>query len=310
MIDVSFLISTFNSEATIGRCIDSIFSQSFKNFEVIIVDDGSTDATKSIISKFKDARIRYFYQENSGISKALNFGLLKANGKYIAKLDSDDFCLADRILLQYNFLESHPEYVVCGSSARIMSDDNIFLNDQLEPEEDIDIRAKMLKCNAFIHSSAFYRRSSALSVMYDEEIVHFFEDYLFFSQLLKLGKGYNFKKPLIIYYVSPFSISRNKMTYKQKTLMMRIIRRGYGVKGEAQLFNSLKKINRNKSLSNYYLLNFRSLIKNSDRYILALKYLKLSIMQRFWNPQIYASILYMFYYLIFKKRVYYKMLLF
>jgi glycosyltransferase involved in cell wall biosynthesis len=301
MIDVSFLISTFNSEATIGRCIDSILSQSFTNFEVIIVDDGSTDATKSIISSFRDDRIKYFYQQNSGISKALNFGLLKAKGKYIAKLDSDDLCLSDRILLQYNFLESHPEYVLCGSAARIMSDENIYLNDQIEPEKDLDIRTKMSTCNAFIHSSAFYRRSSALSVMYDEEIVHFFEDYLFFSQLLKLGKAYNFKNPLIIYYVSPFSISRNKMSFKQKSLMMSIVRRGYGVEGEAQYFNSLKIINRSKSLSNYYLLNFRTLIKNSDRYILALKYLNMSLKQRFWNPQIYVSILFMIYYLIFKK---------
>jgi len=301
VIDVSFLISAYNSQSTIGRCIDSILSQSFTNFEVIIVDDGSSDGTKAIISSYRDDRIRYFYQQNRGVSIALNFGLRQAKGKYIAKLDSDDLCLPDRIFLQYDFLESHIDYVVCGSSARIMSDEDIYLNDQIQPESDLEIRAVMLTHNAFIHSSTFYRRSAALKVMYDEEIVQFFEDYLFFTQLLKHGKAYNFKEILIIYYVSPFSVSRNKMSSKQKSLMMKIIKRGYGLNGDFVFFNDLKIINRNKSFSNYYLLIFRSILKNSGRFNLAFKYLKMACKFRFWNPQVYLSILFLIHFLTFKK---------
>lgn len=296
MVEVSFLISAYNSESTIRQCIESILLQSFSNFEVIIIDDGSTDATASIISNFLDSRIKYFYQQNSGISKALNFGLSLAQGKYIAKLDSDDLCFPNRILLQYNFLENNPEYIVCGSNAAIYSIDNHFLYNQVEPQYDHEIRVKIKHQNPFIHSSTFYRRDIALKVKYDEVIFHFFEDYLFFVNLIKFGKSYNLQESLIKYYVSPFSVSSNKLNRKQLSIRQNILQRGYALKEESIFFNKLKKVNKSLNLSNYYLLHFRTFIKKNTHYKLAIKYLFLAIKTKPLNIRIILSILYPFLY--------------
>ena len=292
MVEVSFLISAYNAESTIRQCIESVLLQSFTNFEVILIDDGSNDSTKLIVSSFLDPRIKYFYQHNSGISKALNFGLSKALGKYIAKLDSDDICLPDRILLQYNFLEQNPDYIVCGSNAEIYSIDNHFLYNQIQPQFDEEIRTKIKHQNPFIHSSTFYRREFALKVKYDEVIFHFFEDYLFFSNLINFGKSYNIQESLIRYYVSPFSVSSNKLNSKQLSIRKNILKRGYALKEEYLVFKDLKKINKALNLSNYYLLHFRTFIKKNTHFQLAIKYLFLAIRLRPLNFNIILSILF------------------
>ena len=88
---VSIIIPTFNRSNLISRSVKSVLNQTMVDFELIIVDDGSKDNTDKIIGSFKDERIRYFKQEiNKGQNAALNFGVVKSNGKYVAFLDSDD----------------------------------------------------------------------------------------------------------------------------------------------------------------------------------------------------------------------------
>lgn len=99
-ISVSVILPAYNSSSFIGETIDSVLNQTFKNFELIVVDDGSTDKTKEIIEEFikKDERVKYFYQKNSGgPSKPKNFGISKAKGKYIAFLDHDDIWISDKL---------------------------------------------------------------------------------------------------------------------------------------------------------------------------------------------------------------------
>ena len=91
------IIPTYNREHFLKRTIDSILSQTFKNFELIIVDDGSTDCTKELIAGYKDARIVYFYKENGGQNSAVNMGLQRARGEYIAFCDSDDTWMPEKL---------------------------------------------------------------------------------------------------------------------------------------------------------------------------------------------------------------------
>jgi len=86
----SIVVPAYNRDSFISRCIESILDQEFENWEAVIVDDGSSDKTRDVILSYKDDRIRYFYKENGGASSARNIGLDRANGKYIAFLDSDD----------------------------------------------------------------------------------------------------------------------------------------------------------------------------------------------------------------------------
>lgn len=104
----SIITPTFNRSHLISRCINSVINQTFTDWELIIIDDGSTDNTKEVIKKLSidDTRIKYFYQQNQKLSSARNAGLEKTCGKYICYLDSDDEYDANHLEILFNFLQS------------------------------------------------------------------------------------------------------------------------------------------------------------------------------------------------------------
>ncbi|MFT4304767.1 MAG: glycosyltransferase family 2 protein [Candidatus Woesearchaeota archaeon] len=112
---VSVIIPTYNRERTIKRAIDSVFNQTYKNWELIIVDDGSTDNTKEVIKDYlKDKRVKYFAKKNAGVSSARNLGVKKSTGKFISFLDSDDEFLHNKIEIQLNkILKNSLDFSLC-----------------------------------------------------------------------------------------------------------------------------------------------------------------------------------------------------
>jgi glycosyltransferase involved in cell wall biosynthesis len=126
---ISIIIPTYNRSAFIGEAIDSVLQQTFSDFELIVIDDGSTDSTGEIVNAFKDERLVFIQQENAGRSAARNRALATARGKYIAFLDSDDTYLQDKLERQVNFMEAHPEIGMIYTSAKcIDADGNILKN--------------------------------------------------------------------------------------------------------------------------------------------------------------------------------------
>lgn len=113
-VPISVVMAVYNTAPYLRECVDSILNQSFRDFEFIIVDDGSTDDGLSILKSYKDSRIRIIENKHDYID-SLNKGLNAARGTYIAHMDSDDFSSFERLSIQYNFMESHPEIVLCGS---------------------------------------------------------------------------------------------------------------------------------------------------------------------------------------------------
>lgn len=117
---ISVIVPAYNTAATIGECIDSILTQTFTDFELIIADDGSTDNTCEIISQYKDPRIRLLRREHDFIA-TLNALLYEAKGKYIALIGDDDVMMPDRLRMQYEYMEAHPEVAALGGSMEIYS---------------------------------------------------------------------------------------------------------------------------------------------------------------------------------------------
>ena len=108
----------YNAEKYIVEAVDSILNQTYSDFEFIIIDDCSTDASYEILQSYaaKDNRIRLFKNDvNKKLPKTLNFGISQAKGKYIARMDADDISLPERFAKQIKFMESHPEIGVCGT---------------------------------------------------------------------------------------------------------------------------------------------------------------------------------------------------
>jgi predicted O-linked N-acetylglucosamine transferase (SPINDLY family)/GT2 family glycosyltransferase len=121
---VSVIMLTYNHEKYISESIESILSQTFRDFELIIINDGSVDQTAEIIKTFNDPRIQYIYQENQGVSTATNNGILAASGKYIALMSGDDVCYPQRLEQQYAFLSSTEKKVVLFSWVDFINEDS------------------------------------------------------------------------------------------------------------------------------------------------------------------------------------------
>lgn len=110
MPEISVLMSVYNGENFITNSIESILKQVYEDFELIVVNDGSTDHTLEILQNYKDTRIKLFsFKKNQGVGTALKFGLSKAQGKYLAKADADDINHPDRLAKQKAFLDNHPD---------------------------------------------------------------------------------------------------------------------------------------------------------------------------------------------------------
>ena len=115
---ISVIIPTYNRSVTLGTAIQSVLNQTYQNFELIIIDDGSLDDTCKVISTFSDQRIRYIkHTLNQGAPAARNTGIKKSKGKYIAFLDSDDRWLPEKLKVQLQFLQNHIEFTSCSSGS-------------------------------------------------------------------------------------------------------------------------------------------------------------------------------------------------
>jgi glycosyltransferase involved in cell wall biosynthesis len=143
---ISVVLTTYNHQKYVGDAIQSVLNQTFEDFELIIVNDGSTDQTDKIIRKFNDSRINYIFQQNQGTAFALNQAILASKGKYIVNIDSDDLCYHKRLEKQYNFI-SNSEYKIIFSQADLIDEDGNMLDNDDDSLFNFNNRerAKMLR---------------------------------------------------------------------------------------------------------------------------------------------------------------------
>ncbi len=195
MISVSILLPTYNGGKYIHKAIQSVLDQSFTDWELLVIDDASTDNTPEIVKRFTDPRIVYMRNEsNSGIQKTLTVGLGSAKGKYIARIDDDDiWILRDKLFLQVSFMEKNSEYVLLGTDAKVI---NIFgeeISVNIMPHTDKEIRSKMLSKNCFLHSTIMARATcvQALGGYSENKNVLHAEDYDLWLRLGLQGKVAN-----------------------------------------------------------------------------------------------------------------------
>jgi glycosyltransferase involved in cell wall biosynthesis len=192
---VSIIMSTYNRAEFLPTAIKHITSQTYTNFELIVVYDHSTDKTAEILSEFSknDQRIRIVRNENKmKLIKSLNIGLNLAIGKYIARADDDDpWINTEKLAEQISFLELNPEYVIVGTGTIVIDEQNKELFRYRQPNSDKSIRAKMLFGNPFIHSTVVFRKSIIDKTgPYDENLKDA-EDWDLWMRIGMYGKLYN-----------------------------------------------------------------------------------------------------------------------
>lgn len=188
-------MATYNGERFLRESIESVLNQSFKNFEFIIVDDGSIDTTREIVSSYKDDRIYYLKKENnSGIGDSLNIGISKARGAYIARMDDDDVCMPNRFEEQLKVLEKNNEIILCATNVKIEKGSINILKDEVHE----DIKMRLLFGNAIVHPTVMIRKEVLLKHNYNPEKVPS-EDYELWSRLIWEGEFFKIKEPLLFY---------------------------------------------------------------------------------------------------------------
>lgn len=211
---ISVLMPVYNCELYVREAIESILHQTYTDFEFLIIDDASTDATASIIKSYDDPRIQLIEKPvNTGYTNSLNQGLKIAKGKYIARMDGDDICMPERFFKQVTYLDAHPETVLCATAFKVIGREIYFGS----PEKHDAIKLAFLNGNPVCHSSVMMRKETldSHSIIYDKTKEPA-EDYAMWIRLLFLGKLYIFPEILVEYRVYPNQVSAKRAEEQMK----------------------------------------------------------------------------------------------
>lgn len=175
---VSVITTVFNDERYIGSCIDSVCQQSLSDFEMIVLDDGSTDGTAERLRRIHDPRIRVLSRSRVGRARALNQAIGEAVGKYVAILDSDDLAAPDRLESQVELLDRDPRLGLVGSAQRVLIDaDGAYLRRMIFATSDEELRRLLFRFNPFNQSAITYRRSALESIGGFDETLGYYLDW-------------------------------------------------------------------------------------------------------------------------------------
>ena len=159
---ISVLLPVYNGSRFLAVAIDSILAQSFQDFELLILNDGSSDDSAVIAQGYTDPRIRYFEHENIGLAATLNKGASYAQGEFLFRQDQDDVSCKDRFSRQVSYLDAHPNVALLGTWSRVFVDGNPNVPDRYHrhPTDPATIALRSLFNSAFVHSSVAIRRSA------------------------------------------------------------------------------------------------------------------------------------------------------
>jgi glycosyltransferase involved in cell wall biosynthesis len=211
---VSIMMTSYNCAGLIGDAIKSVLAQSYPHWELIILDDASTDDTATVVSDFARSDSRILYSptpQNLGITKNRNRGFDIVKGKYIAILDSDDFWLdKNKLERQVEFLEENPKYSLIGTNAVVVDINSDKITEFKYETEDKKIKQKMLLRNQFTHSSIVWRRDAVEDTKPYDESLFIWEDYDLILRLGLVGKMSNLPEMMVAYRKHNNNISRKK----------------------------------------------------------------------------------------------------
>jgi len=201
---ISVVLATYNREKCITKAIESVLNQTYKNLELLILDDSSNNKTAELILDFKKKDPRIVYIKNKirlGFVKNLNKGIRLAKGLYIARLDDDDFWLKkEKLEKQVNFLENNPDYLLVGGGIVRKNEKGQEVSERLNPETDQEIRKAMLLSCPFTHGTTVFRKKAwQIAGGYYEEVPDSSEDWELWLKFGKMGKLYNFPEYFLCY---------------------------------------------------------------------------------------------------------------
>lgn len=234
---ISIVLPCYNASETIKDTLESIWQQEYKNFELIIINDGSTDMSLELIKEFQenvDFTIRIISRENRGFLQSLVEGIEVSNGSFIARVDSDDIWLPYHLSTLMNEFNNDPTCVLIGSEAVKIDKEGNDLGIYKVPHEHKEIVKVMHKDNPFIHSSVMFRKKIYEKtngyLIGNDELSKHIADYNLWFELSKYGRTKNVKQPTIHYRYLENSMSRKMdlcSNYRARLMMMKKVHQFY-----------------------------------------------------------------------------------
>ena len=206
---VTVVLPVYNAAAEIAAAIDSVLAQTFTDFELLVINDGSTDASGQVLASYTDPRVRVLSQPNRGLVATLNRGITEARGTWIARMDSDDICLPKRLERQTQYLARHPEIALLGGWVSTIDEAGDPLADVVpfpvthEELWDSIGRRPWVMC----HPAVLFRRDAALEMgLYDPAYKHA-EDTEFFARLMTRHRAENLPEVVLKYRLRQGAVS-------------------------------------------------------------------------------------------------------
>lgn len=205
---ISVVMSVFNGEKYVKRAIDSILSQTFVDFEFIIIDDGSSDKTLNILNEYRDKRIKIIHHTNRGLTSSLNKAIKLSKSNYIARQDADDFSHPDRLAEQFNHFTKNPSITALATRAAIQNGKSTYLSNFYSK---VEIKRKMKFKNIFIHSTVMIKKDNFEKIGYYNESYKRSQDYDAWIRLADIGDLEMINKVLVTREITENSISKKKL---------------------------------------------------------------------------------------------------
>jgi Glycosyl transferase family 2 len=214
--NVTVLMCVFNGERFLRAAIDSILAQTYKDYEFVIVDDGSTDASMDIISSYRESRIRPMrIERNLGLAASLNQGLASSTGQYVARMDADDISLPHRLVQQVDFMERHPDIGICGSWIQVLHEQR---RDVVRDPTDSDtIHARLPFDSAIAHPSVIVNRAlwDRAGLSYDTSFPCA-QDYELWSRAARTVRLANIPEVLLLRRLHPDQVGQKQLDEQQR----------------------------------------------------------------------------------------------
>jgi len=266
--EITVLMPAYNAGKFIAEAIASVLAQTFRNFELLIINDGSTDNTLAVIKSFVDRRIVVINQSNGGVANALNIGLKYARADYIARFDADDICYPSRLQVQYDFAKQNPEYDIFGSAADYVDVNGEYVFNYQPPGFTNDeLHNLNYTLCPFVHSTVFYKKELIVNAGGYDSYAIGFEDHLLWRRLFSQYKVMNTCQSLIKVRLNPESVTLDEKWYSKRYLKLKyaVLQKGDITASEANVLHQLASQQKNHKLKHgaYYALLAKKFLWNN-----------------------------------------------
>jgi glycosyltransferase involved in cell wall biosynthesis len=226
---VSVLMSVYNGERYLAEAVDSILAQTYRDFELIVIDDASTDRSAEILAAYRDERIRVLRNEtNRGLTVSLNVGLAAARGELIARQDADDRSHPRRLEEQVAFLDAHPDVAAVGAQARVIDSRGAWRRrlDERKPVSPLAVQFSLIFIAPMAHGAAMFRRAVVWDELrgYDESF-RTSQDAELWSRMAERWQIANVDQALLDFRVHPASVSSTMYSKENVARLEAVLRR-------------------------------------------------------------------------------------